>query len=105
VTANAYFLPRNGALKTHLSHQKMRQNSRTATWVLKNFPGVNPRTPNKGEEGEKGGLGKGRGGEGEGEGMGKGRGRGRVEGVGKVKCFSPQICCPRAAYAQDHSKQ
>jgi hypothetical protein len=63
------FLPRNGALKTYLSHQKMRQNSRTATWVLKDFPGVNPRIPNKRE-------GRGEGRVGEGEGMGKG-GRGR----------------------------
>jgi len=33
------FCPRNATLKTYLSHQKMRQNSRTAIWVLKNFSG------------------------------------------------------------------
>jgi hypothetical protein len=54
------FSPQNGALKTHLSHQKMRQNSRAAIWVLKNFPGVNP-NPNKGREGKRKGKGKGEG--------------------------------------------
>jgi hypothetical protein len=72
----------------------MRQNSRAATWVLKNFPGVNPRTPNKGERREKGGW--------KGEGMGKGRkeGLGKGEGIGwKVKegeMFQPPKCVVHA---------
>jgi hypothetical protein len=55
------FSPQNGALKTHLSHQKMRQNSRAAIWVLKNFPGVNPGPPIRGGEEEGKGKGKGKG--------------------------------------------
>jgi len=42
------FLPQNAAFNTHLSHQKMRQNSRTAVWVLK-IPGHTPLGPPMGE--------------------------------------------------------
>jgi hypothetical protein len=65
------FSPRNGAFKTHLSHERMHQNSRTAVWVLKNFPGVKPQTPIKGK------------------GRREGWGRGRKEGDREDEMFQP----------------
>jgi hypothetical protein len=57
VTANAYnFSPMKRRIKDTFISSEMSQKSRTAIWVLKNFPRVSLRTPNNGRKEEKGGV-------------------------------------------------
>jgi hypothetical protein len=76
VTTNAYFLPTKRRIKDIFISSENAPKltySNLGLWVLKNFPGVNPRTPNKGREEEKGEVGEGKGWEGRGKGEGIGR--------------------------------
>jgi hypothetical protein len=93
VTANEYFLPTKRRVKDTFISSENAPKLTYSNLGAKNFPGVNPRTPNNGKgKGKKEGCEKGRAGGGERNGVGR-------KGVGKVKCFSLQNCWPRAAYA------
>jgi hypothetical protein len=50
VTANAYILSTKRRIKDSFISSENAPKLTTAIWVVKNFPGVNPRTPNKGKE-------------------------------------------------------